>query len=145
MPRQKKNLRALLRDEELKEGDEEVKQNEDEDHSDSDGAPASGTAQKKPFKYLTTNLLSQRNITLADVIITDVSAQDIIELEQELIQNQQDIEDPQVLLDPKEVLNEAKKEGPVDTLVDYDIVVALAKSALKMYMTYKNQEEQTTS
>jgi len=50
-----------------------------------------------------------------------------------------------VLLDPKEVLNEAKKEGPVDTLIDYDTVVALAKSALKMYMTYKNQEEQTTS
>jgi len=44
MARQKKNLRDLLKDEELKEGDEEFKQQEDDSHSDSDGAPITATA-----------------------------------------------------------------------------------------------------
>ena len=44
MPRQKKNLRDLLKDEELKEDNEEAKLEEDEGTSDSDGAPITATA-----------------------------------------------------------------------------------------------------
>ena len=57
---------------------------EEKESSDSEGKFLSQATQKKAWKYLSTNLLSQRNITLADVTITEVSQNDIIKIEEEL-------------------------------------------------------------
>ena len=121
-------MASLREDERDLFADEDQEQNEDAAYFS--GEEVKGTQEEsKAAKYLTTNLICSRNITLADVEIESYSTADISKREADLIRQQQAMRGSSYFVDPRAEVKEAKREGGIQTLVDYEEVASLASQA----------------
>ncbi len=89
-----------------------------------------------PGIYLSTNLLTEKNLTLADINIETYTLQVIENMESELIDMVKKFRFKPLLIDPKAQLKIQKKAGNSQTLVDYDRIGEVADKARTLHLTH---------
>jgi hypothetical protein len=89
-----------------------------------------------PGMYLSTNLITEKNLTLADIHIDNYTLEIIEIRESELINMISGIKSKPLMIDPKAELKIQKAAGNNDTLVDYERIGQIADKARELHLTY---------
>ena len=77
--------------------------------------------------YLSTHLVTERNLTLADITIESYPESKIKTMESKFLKKIANIKLKPLLIDPKAELKREKEAGNTETLVDYDRIGQLAE------------------
>ena len=77
--------------------------------------------------YLSTNLVTVRDLTIADIKVETYPASKISTMESDLVDSVSHIRLRPLLIDPKAEMKAAKQVGNTDTLVDYDRIWQLTE------------------
>jgi hypothetical protein len=93
------------------------------------GNPLAEGPKLKVGQYLSTNLITGPNITLADIGITNYTAELIEEMETQLTGQVSGLKWQPLLVDPKAEAKRAKQEGDMETLVGYHEIAEIAEQA----------------
>ena len=89
-------------------------------HSEKSIESNKGAPRLKISLYLSTDLITWRNLTLADITIEKYPASKIQEMESELIAGLKYVKLKPLLIDPRADMKKQKKAGNTNTLVEYD-------------------------
>jgi hypothetical protein len=89
----------------------------------------SKSARVSSILYLSTNLVTARNLTLADIEIKNYVPLTIYDMESVYIDSVANIKWQYLLIDPRAEIRKAKKEGQMSTIVDYERITTLAELA----------------
>jgi hypothetical protein len=114
----------------------------EESDYDSDTQPpelpksAAIAAKVMPGVYLSTNLITEKNLTLADINIESYTLDDIENMEADLIGRVWRFRSKPLLIDPKAELKIQKEAGNTDTLVDYERIAQVAEKAKALHLAY---------
>ena len=120
---------------------------EEESDFESDAEPAdltkkgSTAAKVMPGVYLSTNLITERSLTLADISIDTYTPQVILNMESELIGVVKKFKSKPLLIDPKAELKVQKLAGNSTTLVDYDRIDEIIGKARTMHLDYLLEQD----
>ena len=86
-----------------------------------------------PGAYLSTNLITEKDLTLADIHIDNYTLQIIENRESELIGLVLGIRSKPLMIDPKAELKIQKAAGNEDTLVDYERIGQITDKAQTLH------------
>ena len=109
--------------------------------------PKSGSIAAKvmPGVYLSTNLITEKNLTLADIKIESYTLEVIKSMESELIDIISKLKSKPLLIDPKAELKIQKQANNIETLVDYDRIGDIANKARELHMAYLLEQDKDMS
>ena len=93
-------------------------------------------AKVMPGVYLSTNLITEKNLTLADIQIDSYTLQIIENRESELIDVVSKFKSKPLMIDPKAELKIQKLAGNTATLVDYERIGEIADKAQTLHLSY---------
>jgi hypothetical protein len=100
----------------------------DSDHISDKSIKSDGEAPKiKISYYLSTHLVTERNLTLADITIESYPISKINKLESDLKEEISNLKIKPLLIDPKAEMKRQKEAGDPETLVDYDRIGQLVE------------------
>ena len=102
-------------------------------------------AKVMPGVYLSTNLITEKNLTLADINIASFTLQIIENMESELTGKLTKLKLKPLLIDPKAELKKQKEAGNSDTLVDYDLIGQIADKARTLHLAYLLDQDKDMS
>lgn len=91
--------------------------------------------------YLTTSLVTGRNITLADVIVEECDLRRLHERIVRATSLARDHENPFGIVDPRAILKQRLKEDYVVTMVEYERVGELAVAADRLLSQFAHQRQ----
>ena len=86
--------------------------------------------------YLSTNLITERNLTLADIEIDSFTFDMIESMESELIGMIYNVKLIPLLIDPKAEMKRQRKEDNPNTLVDFDQISQRVAQAKILHLEY---------
>ena len=69
---------------------------------------------------MTSNLITESNINVLDVKLEDITQHNINVLENELIRKVRRLFVTNFIIDPRAIVKEATKDGPIFTIINYD-------------------------
>ena len=121
--------------EEESKGSTSGEESEYEDEADPKELTKSGSVAAKvmPGAYLSTNLITEKGLTLADIKIDNYTLQIIENKESELIDVVSKFKSKSLMIDPKAQLKIQKLAGNSDTLVDYERIGEITDKAQTLH------------
>ena len=81
------------------------------------------------ISYLSTNLITSKNLTLPEIEIKNYLQATINDMESDYIDLVENRKWSYLLIDPRAEVKKAKKEGDMSTLIDYERISTLADQA----------------
>ena len=88
--------------------------------------------ERRTHLYLTTSIVVDRNITLANVVSEEVTHQQVMERISGLARLSRFRPNPYGRVDPRSLLKQKQKEGDVETMVPHDTIAELAEAAARV-------------
>jgi hypothetical protein len=115
---------------------EEEPEYESDSISDKSIKSVDGAPRLKISYYLSSELITEANLTLADITIESYPDSKIETMEYELLVSVAEVRIEPLLIDPRAVMKIQKLAGNTETLVDYERIGKLANWAKTLYSNY---------
>lgn len=93
---------------------------------------------KRKVSYLSTNLVTASNITLADVIVEEVDPRMVSERIMRAVSDCRVARCPFGIVDSRNAFKERKERGVVDSMVSYDHIEELSRAAVDLAQEFEN-------
>jgi hypothetical protein len=114
---------------------------ESEDSKSVDSEDDDSGIAERTGNYLTTNLITERNLNLAGIRLEKLSYEDIRHRVDRYFERHSIWQRRTLCIDPKKVYKEAKTRGLVDTLVADEKIRELAAGALELHLAYVQEAD----
>ncbi|CDW82387.1 UNKNOWN [Stylonychia lemnae] len=91
-------------------------------------------------EYITTNLLFERNLTLADIEVDTINYKDMDYLFFDIVEELDNYDFEGFIIDPRLVVKEQQKIKTVQTLLTDEQIMNLARQVLELYTKYRQSD-----
>ena len=101
--------------------------------------------ERKKHLYLTTSLVVDRNITLADVVSEEVSHKEVMERISGLARHCRFRANPYGRIDPRGLLKLKQREGGVETMVPHEEIGELTEATVRVVARFREKNKGSRS